>query len=217
MQSKKAEHVLRREMVDIGLQAYRAGFVTEIEGNISARLGKGLILVSPHRISYELRTPADMVLLDLEGNVLKSRKSREPTSESRTHLAVYRARKDVNAVIHAHPVYSSAMSVAGEPIRPILDEVIPFARGTIEVTPFEPSGSNELGEAVVRILGKKNAVLLAHHGTLCVGNDLASAFQMTKHVEKWAQITVLAKLLGNAPAIPKDRQDQLSRALQSTP
>lgn len=213
MKIGRTEATLRREIVEVGVRAFRAGLVTEIEGNISARLDRDRVLVSPHRLPYENRVPGDIVLLDLEGRVI--RRSREPTSESRMHLAIYRAREDVGAIIHAHPVYGSAMSVAGEPIRPILDEVIPFAGGTIEVVPFAPSGSAELAEAAVRTLGKKSAVLMANHGTLCVGRDLDHAYRMTKQVEKWAQINVLAKVLGRAETIPMGRQNQQLRDYES--
>ena len=136
--SKVDEQTLRKEIIEYGVKAYQSGFVTETEGNISARLNEERVLVSPSHIPYENRVPEDAVLLDMEGNVIES--PRRPTSEFRMHLAVYKAREDVGAVIHAHPLYSSVLAVAGEPLRPILDEMIPYLGGQVDVADFAPSG-----------------------------------------------------------------------------
>ena len=200
------EDSLRKELVDFGMRAYQHGFVTETEGNISARVDGKSVLVSPSHIPYEQRVPEDMVLLDMEGNVVKG--ERRPTSEHRMHLAVYKSRGDVGAVLHAHPLYSSVLAVAGVPLPAILDEMIPYLGGTVEVAKFAPSGSAELAESVVTTLGKKSAVLLANHGTLCTGKNLSRAFQTTKYVEKWSHIMILSKLLGNPNTIPLERQEQ---------
>ena len=203
------EQRVRKELVEYGLKAYQHGFVTETEGNLSARVGKDRVLVTPSHIPYEQRIPEDMVLLDMEGNVIAG--ERNPTSEHRMHLSVFRARQDVGGVLHAHPLYSSMLAVAGEPLRPILDEMVPYLGGVVEVTGFAPSGSEELAETVVKTLGAKAAALVANHGTVCVGKNLSRAFQITKYVEKWAHIQILASLLGKARTIPESRQEQESQ------
>lgn len=200
------EAALRQEIVDYGVLAYRAGFVTETEGNISARVDKEHVLVTPSHIPYEKRTPEDAVLVDMAGEVVEG--ERRPTSEFRMHLAVYKARPDVGGIVHAHPLYSSVLAVAGAPLRPILDEMLPYLGGTVEVAGFAPSGSKELAEIVVKALGERSAVLLANHGTLCTGKNLSRAFQTTKYVEKWSHISILATLMGNARTIPEERQKQ---------
>jgi L-fuculose-phosphate aldolase len=204
--SADPEAHLRKELLDYGVRAYESGFVTETEGNISARLDKSRVLVSPSHIPYEQRTADDFVLLDLDGNVLKG--ERRPTSEHRLHLAIFRAREDVGAVLHAHPLYSSVLAVAREPLRPILDEMIPYLGGVVEVADFAPSGSQELADAVLKGLGSKSAVIMANHGTVCVGKNLSRAYQTTKYVEKWSHITILAMMLGKLRTIPDERQAQ---------
>lgn len=200
---------VRKELVDYGLRAYQNGFVTETEGNLSARVGNDKVLVTPTHIPYELRVPEDMVLLDMQGNILAG--ERNPTSEHMMHLSIFRARQDVGGILHAHPLYSSMLAVAGEPLRPILDEMVPYVGGVVEVAGFAPSGSEELAETVVKTLGAKSAVLLANHGTVCTGKNLSRAFQTTKYVEKWAHIQILAALLGKARTIPDSRQEQESQ------
>src|SRR6267143_6085585 len=171
------EQSLRKELIEYGLKAYQSGFVTETEGNISVRVSKERVLVSPSHLPYEQRVPEDAVLLDMDGNVIEG--TRRPTAEFRMHIAVYKAREDVGGIVHAHPLYSSVLAVAGEPLRPILDEMIPYRGGTVEVAEFAPSGSKEMAEAAVKALGRKSAVLLANHGTLCTGKSNSRASQVT--------------------------------------
>jgi L-fuculose-phosphate aldolase len=206
---EEEEFRIRKELVDYGLKAYQNGFVTETEGNLSARVGNDRVLVTPSHIPYELRVPEDMVLLDMQGNIIAG--ERNPTSEHRLHLSIFKARQDVGGILHAHPLYSSMLAVAGEPLNPILDEMVPYLGGVVEVTGFAPSGSEELAEAVVKTLGIKSAALVANHGTVCTGKNLNRAFQITKYVEKWAHIQILATLLGNARMIPESRQEQESQ------
>lgn len=198
------EAALRKEIIDFGLRSYQNNFVTETEGNISARVDADHVLVTPSHVPYDQRKPEDAVLVDMEGKVAAG--ERRPTSEFRMHLAVYKARADVGGIIHAHPLYSSVLAVAGTPLRPILDEMLPYLGGTVEVAEFAPSGSQALADRVVKALGERSAVMLANHGTLCTGKNLSRAYQTTKYVEKWSHISILASLLGNARTIPEERQ-----------
>lgn len=200
------EERIRKELVAWGLKAYQHGFVTETEGNLSARVSKDRVLVTPSHIPYEQRVPEDMVLMDMEGEVVSG--ERNPTVENRMHLSVFRAREDVGGILHAHPLYSSMLAVAGQPLRPILDEMIPYLGGVVEVADFAPSGSEEMAAVVTRTLGPRAAVLMANHGTFCVGKNLSRAFQVTKYVEKWSHIQIMATLLGNLRTIPEARQQQ---------
>jgi L-fuculose-phosphate aldolase len=200
------ETALRKQIIDYGLKSYSSGFVTETEGNLSARLSEDTFLVTPSRVPYEKRQVDDIVLLDSEGNVIRGK--RTPTTETRMHLAVYRARPDVNGIVHAHPIYCTMLAVIGEPLRPILDEMVPYLGGGVEVTQFAPSGSAEIAAECVKSLGNRAAVLIANHGNLCVGKNLARAFQTTKYVEKYARIYLEALSLNRVREVPKERQNQ---------
>lgn len=206
VQSPPSEDTIRQEIIDYGLKCYNSGFVTETEGNLSARLSDDRFLVTPSHVPYEWRKVEDVVLLDGEGNVLKG--ERRPTSETRMHLAVYKARPDVNGIVHAHPIYCTMLAVMGEPLRPILDEMLPYLGGVIEVTQFAPSGSAEIAAECVKSLGNRAAVLLANHGNLCVGKNMSRAFQTAKYVEKYARIYLQALNLNRVREVPPERQKQ---------
>ena len=203
-----SEEALRREIIDFGLRCYRSGFVTETEGNLSIRVSEDRFLVTPSHVPYESRQLEDVVLLDGEGEVIQG--ERRPTSETRMHLGVFKARSDVNAIVHAHPLYCTMLAVMGEPLRPILDEMLPYLGGVIEVTNFAPSGSAEIAAECVKSLGNRAAVLLANHGNLCVGKNMSRAFQTAKYVEKYAQIYLQALNLNRVRLVPEERQKQLT-------
>jgi L-fuculose-phosphate aldolase len=196
---------LRRELLDYGLRAYRGGYVTETEGNLSVRIDEKRVLVTPTHVPYELRNPGDMVEMDMEGNTPAD--SRNPSSEYRMHLAVYKARSDVMAIVHAHPLYSTILAVMGEPLRPILDEMVPYLGGAIGVTEFAPSGTDELADNVVKVLGNKSAALIANHGSICTGKSMSRAYQTNRYLEKYAQIYISALSLGKVRVVPEDRQE----------
>jgi L-ribulose-5-phosphate 4-epimerase len=201
-----SEEALRREIIDCGLRCYKSGFVTETEGNLSIRVSEDRFLVTPSHVPYESRQVEDVVLLDGGGNVIQG--IRRPTSETRMHLGVYKARTDVNAIVHAHPLYCTMLAVMGEPLRPVLDEMLPYLGGVVEVTKFAPSGSAEIAAECVKSLGNRSAVLLANHGNLCVGKNMSRAFQTAKYIEKYAQIYLQALNLNRVRLVPEERQKQ---------
>jgi len=206
LESLPDEETLRKQIIDYGLKSYNSGFVTETEGNLSARLSEDRFLVTPSHVPYDQRVVEDVVLIDGEGNVIKG--ERRPTSETRMHLAVFKARSDVNGIVHAHPLYCTMLAVMGEPLRPILDEMLPYLGGVIEVTQFAPSGSAEIAAECVKSLGNRAAVLLANHGNLCVGKNMSRAFQTAKYIEKYAHIYLQALGLNRVREVPPERQKQ---------
>jgi L-fuculose-phosphate aldolase len=206
LEESLSEEALRQEIIDYGMKCYANGYVTETEGNLSIRVAEDRFLVTPSHVPYEKRQPEDVVLLDKEGTVISG--TRRPTSETRMHLGVFKARPDVNAIVHAHPLFCTMLAVMGEPLRPILDEMLPYLGGTVEVTQFAPSGSAEIAAECVKSLGNRAAVLLANHGNLCVGKNMSRAFQTAKYIEKYAQIYLQALNLNRVRQVPEARQLQ---------
>ncbi|HWQ28104.1 MAG TPA: class II aldolase/adducin family protein [Dehalococcoidia bacterium] len=189
-------------------QAYRRcgelGLVASASGNVSARVpGRDdLFAITPSRIPFFRVRAGDVLVVDFEIEPVEGEGI--PSSESLTHLAVYRARPDVGAVVHTHPVYASAFAVAGRPIPPILDEQVVLIGGTVEVADYAMAGTEDLARQAIAALGERNAVLLRHHGALACGKDLDEALAVAELLERVAQIYVLSLGLGQAPALPAD-------------
>jgi L-fuculose-phosphate aldolase len=171
------------------------GYVVGADGNLSVRAGDR-VLVTPSRVDYASLKPEGIVEVDGEG-----RGGANPSSELALHLAVYRARPDLAALVHAHPVHGCALAVLRRPLPPILDESGPVLGGQVEVCAYAPSGSRELGENAVAALGGRFAVLLANHGTLTAGRDLDEAFYRLEVLERAAQVYLVACQAG-PPTLP---------------
>ena len=175
----------RQELVDFGRRLVAGGYVVGADGNLSVRDGDGL-LIKPTRVPYDRITPEAIVRIDLDG-----KGDPHASSEWAVHAAIYRARPDVRAVVHAHPVHACVLAVRGERLEPLLDEVGPVLGGAVEVASHAPSGSPELGERAVEGLGGRHGVILANHGTVTVGATLEEAFYRLEVLERAAQVQVL--------------------------
>lgn len=181
----------REDLVAAARRLAERGYVVGADGNLSVRLGDR-VLVTPSGVAYERLDPEALVEVDLAG-----RGGANPSSELALHLAVYAARPDALAVVHAHPVYACALAVLREPLPALLDEVGPVLGGEVRVAAYAPSGSRELGAAAVAALaGDRHGALLANHGTVTLGRDLDQAFYRLEVLERAARVYLLARAGG---------------------
>lgn len=182
-----------------------SGLTTGSGGNISVRpSGADCVLVSPSGVPYAQMTEEDLVLVDLQGNTLIGH--RPPTSELAMHLAVYAARPDCGAVVHTHSPYASTFACLREEI-PAVHYLIGFAGKKVPVAEYATYGTVQLARNAVEALGAGNAVLLANHGLLAVGNDLERAYTVAEEVELVARIHYQARAIGT-PVLLGDEEMQ---------
>lgn len=182
-------------------------------GNISARCPDGAAaLITPSARDYRILTERDLVRVHLgSGNAEGQWK---PSSEWRLHVAIYLVRPDVNAVIHFHPTWASAVAVARKTIPVLIDEAADI--GPIPTAAYAPSGSQELAETVSQELAKgSNAVLLANHGAVAVGRDIQEAMHRALEVERLAKIYIGAELLGGAHALDEAEVTRSQESLKT--
>ena len=169
---------------------WEAGLVVASAGNVSARVaGHDAIAITPTCISYDVMTADQIVVVGVDSG-LPIESSFRPSGELPTHLAVYRRRPDVGAVVHTHAPYVSTLSVLRKPLPPIIDEMIVYFGGTIEVADYAFTGTDDLGANVVDALGDRAGVLLSNHGNLCVGSDLDEALHVALTMESSARVYV---------------------------
>lgn len=193
-----------REIVrDAGIRMLHSGLTVETWGNISVRDPEtGLVYLTPSAMSYDVLTNEDIVLMNPDGSVKEGK--RKPTVEAGMHLGIYRARPDVNAVIHTHPVESSVFGVLHRPIPPIIDEAAQVLGGEVKVTKYALPGTAELAANVVTALGSGAACLIANHGAVCVGKDIGTAFRACEVLEMTARIYRMALTIGEPNVIPEE-------------
>jgi L-fuculose-phosphate aldolase len=174
------------------------GLVIGSSGNVSVRTrdgnGKEVMAITPSGRYYDSMVSDDIVIIDFDGVRIEG--EYEPSTEKMLHIGIYKARKDVNAVVHSHSIYGSIVSVSGMYIPVVTEDQVECLGGEIKVAGYAPHGSAGLVKNVVSALGKRNAVIMANHGTLSVGTGIEEAFINCEMLEKTAKIFIYASLLG---------------------
>lgn len=192
---------LKRDILRICQALYAKDYVSAMDGNVSARLPGGHILATRTMVHKGFITEDDLVVVDLSGRKVSGRG--DPTSEMSLHLAAYRNRPEIGAVVHAHPPTAVAFTIAGESLAQcVLPEVV-LTLGEIHTVPYETTGTAALADAVGAVLKTYDAVMMDRHGAVCVGQDLLDAFGKLEKVEHTAMITHRARLLGNVKTLPE--------------
>lgn len=187
---------LKKLIVDSGIRMLNSGYTVETWGNISYRDKEtNLVYLTPSGMDYSIITEEDVVVSDLDGNIVDGK--RKPTIEMSFHLGIYKARQEVNAVIHTHPIYSTVFSCTGQNIPLIIDEAAQTLGDVIKTAPYALPGSQELADNCVAALGKEaNACLLMSHGAVCIGGTMDAAFKVSTVLEVTAQIYYMVKSMG---------------------
>ncbi|MGC2443045.1 class II aldolase/adducin family protein [Candidatus Binatus sp.] len=183
-------------------------------GNVSMLVeGEDVIAVTPTRLQYDVMTVEDICVVDFELAPVEGK--RKPSIETPMHVATYKARADVSAVIHTHQTFASALSILNEPIPPLFDEVTLAIGNTIDVVPYALSGSRELHDNVARQLANRcHCYILQNHGTLCIGTDLDKTFTFVELLEKSAHIYLDALATGKPiTVLPEKTVAQLHAAV----
>lgn len=185
----------RKKVVEKGTEILATNLTVGTWGNISCRVpGEDYIAITPTGMSYDTLVPEDIVVLDLKGNTVNG--TRKPSIEVPMHLAIYNAREDVKAIVHTHSAYATAMAVARREIPGAIEDLVQIVGGNVRVNEYALPGTAQLGINTLKAMEGRNAVLLANHGMLGAGRDLEEALRVCQVVEKSAQITLLAQLMG---------------------
>lgn len=184
----------RNEIVEVGQRLYSKSFVASNDGNISVRISDNEVMITPSGVSKGYMCPEDMIIVDLNGNVISG--SKKPSSEMKMHLAVYKVRDDVKAIVHAHPQKATAFAVARVSIDKIsLPEVV-FSLGMISLADYGTPTTAALPQKVVEKICNVDAVILENHGALTVGNDVMDAYYKMETLEHFCSIILYSRQLG---------------------
>jgi L-fuculose-phosphate aldolase len=200
----------RGEIVKIGKMLHQRGFIAACDGNLSVRLNREKILVTPTAMSKGVMKATDLLIVDMCGRKLKGR--REVTSEIGMHLLIYRMRPDVNGIVHAHPKTATGFAAAGMALdKPLACEVV-IGLGQIPLAPYGTPGTPELARTLEPLVPQYDAILMANHGVVTYGSDLQSAYMKMETVEHFAQIALVTHILGRQQLLDGDELDKLIAA-----
>jgi ribulose-5-phosphate 4-epimerase/fuculose-1-phosphate aldolase len=195
---------LREEVCELNRELPRLGLAAWTTGNLSARDPEtGLVAIKPSGMRYEHMTPADIVVVDLDGSVVEG--PRTPSVDTASHLAVYRGRADVGGVVHTHSPYATAFAAVARPIPVVLTSIADQFGGPVPVGGYVPPvGGDAIGVEILRAIGTSPAVLLKNHGVFTIGPTASKALQAAVMVEENARTVAIALSLGTPDELPAE-------------
>ena len=201
---------IREELVELNQALPANRLVVWTGGNVSIRDPKsGLVAIKPSGIMFPDLTPENMVVVDLEGNIVEGDLS--PSSDTASHLYIYRHREDINGVVHTHSDYATAFAAVGMPIPAVLTAIGDEFGGPIPCGDFALIGSEAIGKAVLDAIGNTTAVLLKNHGVFTIGKSGRAALKSAVMVEDVARTVWLAKQLGEPCEISQADLEKLNQ------
>jgi L-fuculose-phosphate aldolase len=203
------EYRLRQEIIRVTRIVANQGLIRSSDGNISIRLNGSRFLVTPSGLYKMSMEPDDPIVVDLTGKVLDGKSGLKPTSEVGMHLQAYRQRPDINAVLHAHPPYATALTIAGIPFPTNLLPEVLIALGEVPTAPYATPGTRLLAESIQVPIKEHNTVLLRNHGSISVGRTLEEALIALERLEHAAYTYYLAQTLGEPQSLPVKELERL--------
>ena len=199
---------LKEELVQLHLELPKNNLVVWTGGNVSARdAGTGLVVIKASGIRYEEMRAEHMLVVDMDGRVVEG--NLKPSSDTASHLYIYKHRPDVGGVVHTHSVYATAFAAVNKPIPVVLTAIADEFGGPIPCGGFALIGDEAIGKVVVESIGKSPAVLLKNHGVFTIGKNAKSAVKAAVMTEDNAKTVWLALQIGVPDEIPQQDVDKL--------
>jgi len=201
---------MREQIWKLHLELPKNGLVTWTGGNVSGRdLETGYVVIKPTGVRYEDLRPEHLVILDMEGKTIEG--DLKPSSDTASHLYIYRHRPDVSGIVHTHSPYATAFAALGRPIPVYLTAIADEFGGPIPCGGFALIGGEQIGQEVVKSIGNSPAVLLKNHGVFTVGSSAEAAVKAAVMVEDAARTVWIALQMGRPDEIPADQVAKLRR------
>lgn len=182
----------KQQIVQTAQELVHKGYLMATGGNVSVRIpGGDAFAITPSNYDYMKMIPEDVCVLDFELEILGGK--RKPSVESAMHGAIYQVRPDVNAIVHTHQVYASALTLIKAPIPALFDEQVRFLGRSVEIIPYAPSGTGMLKNTIAKhVQNHNNAFMMQNHGALIFGHDMERAIHNVEILEKSALAYLLA-------------------------
>jgi L-ribulose-5-phosphate 4-epimerase len=198
---------LREEVYKMNMALPKNNLVTWTSGNVSGRDKKtGYVVIKPSGVSYESLLPADLVVVDLDGNVIEG--DMMPSVDTESHLYIYKHRDDVDGVVHTHSAYATAFAILGRPIPVYLTAMADEFGCSVPISDYARIGGDEIGREIVEKIGSSPAILIKNHGVFTIGPTPTSAVKAAVMLEDIAKTVHLALLLGQPDEIPPDEVER---------
>jgi L-ribulose-5-phosphate 4-epimerase len=172
------------QIVETAQILVKKGYLMATGGNLSMRVpGESVLVITPSNFDYMKMTTSDICVLNFKLDVIEGELT--PSVESAFHAGIYQTRGDVNAIIHTHQVYPSALALMNVSIPALFDEQVRYLGRSVEIIPYAPSGTEFLKKKIVKhIKDHHNAYIMQNHGALCFGESMQRAIYNVEILEK---------------------------------
>ena len=199
---------VKEEICAVGRKLWLRQLVDGNGGNISYRIGPNEVICTPTMISKYDLTPADLCMVDLEGNRIAGK--RPITSEIMLHLEIYKKVPEAKAAVHCHPPHATAYAITGlAPANLVLPEYEIFV-GQVAIAPYETPGTEAFARTVLPFVENHNAVLLTNHGVICWAESVTMAEWQCEILESYCAVLTVAKQMGQPLShIPEPKGEDL--------
>jgi L-fuculose-phosphate aldolase len=216
MQPMSNQFQIRQEMCEIGHRIWMRGFCAGNEGNHSVRIADDRVLSTPTGVSKGFITPDQVCVVDMDGNQIDKHNKMKRTSEVLLHLAIYKARPDVRAVIHSHPAHATAFAMTNVPIPEGIHPEAEVFLGKVPTTKYTTPGYKEVGESVVALIkADTNTVMMGNHGSVCFDTSLIQAYYKLEILDNYCRILLLARQLGKINPLTQDEIVELLKVKEN--
>ena len=205
---------LRQGIVRVMRICTQKRLIESNDGNISCRLDDNRLIITPSGCYKADLQPDDLIIMDMDGAVQQCKPGARPTSETLLHLEAYNQRADINAVLHAHPLYATALTIAGIPFPIDLIPEVLLTLGDVPTAVYATPGTVDMALAIRPLIKTYNTILLSHHGSLSVGKTLIEALIDLERLEHAAESYALAASLGKIIPLPQKELARLQEIRQ---
>ena len=203
----------RLELIEYGKKLVTAGLTKGTGGNLSVFDRKaGTVAITPSGIDFFEIKPEDIVIIDLDGNIIEGDKT--PSSEWEMHLMPYRTRTDIDAVVHAHVMYTTVLACLREGL-PATHYMIAVAGADVRCAEYATFGTHELAVNACKAMEDRRAVILANHGVLAGAQDLKNAYNIVEEIEYCSEIYVKARSIGNPVVLPDEEMTLMAEKFKT--
>lgn len=200
----------KKAVIKAGMTLDRYGLIALSGGNVSMRTESGELLMTPSGMIYEELIPEDIIVMNVEGDILEG--DRRPSVDNVALRHIFKERPDINAIIHTHQPYATALGLVSDEIKCNLTTLANATRGSVKVAPYSSAASIEMGIETVEHLEDKLAVVLKHHGVVAVGDSLKQALYAAVYLEEAAKTMILARSYGGEQ-VAELSEEQIQRAV----
>jgi L-fuculose-phosphate aldolase len=206
----------KKQIVEIGTRIWQKGFCAGNEGNHSVRISEDRVLCTPTGISKGFLAVEDICLVDMDGEMAEpNTRGRQRTSEVKVHLAIYKHRPDVKAVIHSHPPHATAFAMSGIALPQSIHPEAEIFLGHVPTAPYATPSTDQLPQSIVALIGKHtNSVLMGNHGTVNFSTDLISTYYKLEILDAYCRILILTKQIGQVQQLNRPQMRDLLEVKQ---